>query len=69
MSSVKEQARRLLEELPDDLSWHELRLEIEVREKIERGLQDVAAGRTRPAGERSVNLTFERRNAKTIFEE
>lgn len=25
--------------------------------------------RTRPAGERSVNLTFERRNAETIFEE
>jgi mannose-6-phosphate isomerase-like protein (cupin superfamily) len=25
--------------------------------------------RTRPAGERSVNLTFEKRNADTIFEE
>ena len=25
--------------------------------------------RTRPAGERSVNLTFERRNAETIFSE
>jgi mannose-6-phosphate isomerase-like protein (cupin superfamily) len=24
--------------------------------------------RTRPAGERSVNLTFERSNAETIFE-
>jgi hypothetical protein len=58
MSSVKEQARRLLEELPDDLSWHELRLEIEVREKIERGLQDVAAGRTRPAGEIEAKYGF-----------
>jgi mannose-6-phosphate isomerase-like protein (cupin superfamily) len=28
-----------------------------------------ALHRTRPAGERSVNLTFERTNAETIFEE
>jgi hypothetical protein len=25
--------------------------------------------RTRPAGERSVNLTFERRGAETVFDE
>ena len=28
-----------------------------------------ALHRTRPAGERSVNLTFERKNAETVFEE
>ena len=52
----------------------ELVIEFEEHEVIVRPGQfvTVPAGvlhRTRPAGERSVNLTFERRNAVTVFDE
>jgi mannose-6-phosphate isomerase-like protein (cupin superfamily) len=52
----------------------ELVIEFEDREVIVGPGQQVTvpAGtlhRTRPAGSRSVNLTFERRDAKTVFEE
>ena len=52
----------------------ELVIEFEDREVVVRPGQfvTVPAGvlhRTRPAGERSVNLTFERKNAETIFSE
>ena len=44
--SVKEEARRLLEELPDDATWDDLMYKIYVRQVIEAGLQDSEAGRT-----------------------
>lgn len=44
--SVKEEARRLLEELPDDATWDDLMYKIYVRQAIEAGLQDSEAGRT-----------------------
>ena len=52
----------------------ELLIEFEDREVVVGPGQFVtvpagALHRTRPAGERSVNLTFERKNAETIFEE
>ena len=52
----------------------ELIIEFPDREVVVRPGQfvTVSAGtlhRTRPAGERSVNLTFERRGAETVFEE
>ncbi|MGH2609708.1 MAG: hypothetical protein ACRDHF_11570 [Tepidiformaceae bacterium] len=51
MTSVKEEARRLIDELPEDVDWTDVRLEIELREKMERGLADMAAGRVKPAAE------------------
>jgi hypothetical protein len=42
---AKEQVRRLLEVLPDSASLEDIQYHIYVREKIERGLQDVAEGR------------------------
>ncbi|MEX0783214.1 MAG: hypothetical protein WD557_11230 [Dehalococcoidia bacterium] len=45
MSTVKEEARRLIDELPEDVDWSGLKLEIELREKLYRGLADMAAGR------------------------
>ena len=39
-TSVKEEARRLVEELPDDASWDDLMERIYVRQAIEAGLQD-----------------------------
>ena len=45
-SSVKEEARRLVERLPENLTWDDLMHEIYVRQAIESGLADSHAGRT-----------------------
>ena len=43
--NIKEEAKQLLERLPDDLTWDELMHEIYVRQSIEAGLADSKAGR------------------------
>lgn len=44
--NVKIEARRLLDSLPDDVTWDELMHEIYVRQSIEAGLADSKAGKT-----------------------
>lgn len=44
-ANVKEEARRLIERLPDDASWDDLMHEIYVRQAIEAGFEDSRAGR------------------------
>jgi predicted transcriptional regulator len=44
--NVKTEALRLVEKLPDDVTWDELMHEIYVRQSIEAGLADSKAGRT-----------------------
>ena len=44
--NVKEEARRLVEDLPEDASWDDLMYTIYVRQAIEAGLRDSEAGRT-----------------------
>lgn len=44
-SKVKEEARRLVEQLPDDATWDDVMHEIYVRQSIEDGLADSEAGR------------------------
>ncbi len=41
----KQQARQLIEELPDGVTWSELAYRLEVRADIEEGMADVKAGR------------------------
>ena len=43
---VKEEARHLVEELPENASWDDLMYKIYVRQAIEAGLEDSKAGRT-----------------------
>ncbi len=43
--NIKEQAKRLLERLPDDLTWDDLMHEIYVRQSIDAGLADSDAGK------------------------
>lgn len=43
----KQEAHRLVDQLPQDATWDDLMHEIYVREAIERGLADSKAGRTR----------------------
>ena len=51
MSAVKEELRRMADELPEDADWEDVQEAIYIRQVIERGLADVAAGRTRPLEE------------------
>ena len=43
--SVKDEAKRLVDHLPEDASWDDLMYRIYVRQRIEAGLRDVEAGR------------------------
>jgi hypothetical protein len=43
---IKEQARRLLENLPDSATWEDLIYQIYVRQAIEAGIKDSDRGRT-----------------------
>lgn len=45
-TKVKEHARRLVEDLPEDATWDELMYKIYVLQSIEAGLEDSKAGRT-----------------------
>lgn len=45
-SSVKTEARRLVDALPDDATWDDVMYRLYVRQSIERGLEDSDAGRT-----------------------
>ena len=43
--NVKDEARRLIERLPDDVTWDDLMHEIYVRQAIDAGLEDSREGR------------------------
>jgi predicted transcriptional regulator len=44
--STKSKARAIIDQLPDSASWDDVMYELYVREAIDAGLADVAAGRT-----------------------
>ena len=44
--NIKDEARRLLDRLPEDITWDQLMHEIYVRQSIEAGLADSKAGKT-----------------------
>jgi len=44
--NVKNEARRLLDSLPEDVTWDQLMHETYVRQSIEAGLADRKAGKT-----------------------
>ena len=48
---IKEEAKRLIEKLPEDMSWDDLMHEIYVRQSIEAGLADSEAGRVTDVAE------------------
>ena len=45
-SNIKDEARRLIDQLPADATWEDLQYEIYVRQAIESGLRDSDSGRT-----------------------
>jgi hypothetical protein len=44
-ANIKEEAKRLVEKLPETMTWDDLMHEIYVRQSIEAGLVDSAAGK------------------------
>lgn len=49
--SVKDEARQLIERLPDDVTWEDVEYQIYFRRAVEAGLRDSEAGRVVPAAE------------------
>lgn len=49
--NIKEEAKRLIEKLPEDMSWDDLMREIYVRQSIEAGLVDSEEGRVTEVAE------------------
>ena len=45
MSIAKEEVRKMLDQLSDDVSFEDIQYHIYVREKIEHGLKDIEEGR------------------------
>ncbi len=45
-ANIKDEARCLIEELPEEATWDELMYKIYVRQAIEAGVKDSKAGRT-----------------------
>jgi len=45
MSTVKDEVRRILENLPDDTTYEDVQYHIYIRQKVEAGLRDLAEGR------------------------
>ena len=45
-ANIRDEARRLIEELPEEATWDELMYKIYVRQAIEAGVKDSKAGRT-----------------------
>ena len=48
MATVKEEARKLLERLPDEAYWDDLMYEIYVQKKIDMGLKAAESGKLVP---------------------
>ncbi|MDP9122610.1 MAG: hypothetical protein M3O15_14795 [Acidobacteriota bacterium] len=46
MSTVREEAQKLVDQLPDEASWDDLMYQIYVRKKIDAGRQAIADGRS-----------------------
>lgn len=44
-TTIKDEAHRIIEQLPDDASWEDLIYRFYVRQSIEAGLRDCEAGR------------------------
>jgi hypothetical protein len=45
-TNIKQEAHRLIEQLPETATWDDLMYEIYVRQAVEAGLTDSEAGRT-----------------------
>jgi predicted transcriptional regulator len=49
--NIKEEAKRLIEKLPENMTWDDLMHEIYVRQSVEAGLADSEAGKVKDVAE------------------
>jgi Fe-S cluster assembly iron-binding protein IscA len=49
--NIKQEAQRLVAELPENATWEDLMYRIYVRQAVESGLQDSQQGNTKPVAE------------------
>lgn len=45
MSTTKDEVRKMLDQIPEDVSFEDIQYHIYVRQKIEHGLRDIEEGR------------------------
>ena len=50
-NAVKDEARRLIDSLPDGATWEDLMYQLYVREAVEQGLADSEADRVTPVAD------------------
>ncbi len=50
-TTIKDEAHRLVDQLPSNATWDDLRYQIYVRESIEKGLKDSAEGNVKDVGD------------------
>jgi len=62
-TTAKHVAIELIEQLPDDASWEDILYTLYVRQQIEAGREDVAAGRVTPHEEVRAQLLDRKRRA------
>jgi len=62
-TTAKHIARELIEQLPDEATWEEILYTLYVRQQVEAGLEDVAAGRVTPHEEVEAELLDRKRRA------
>jgi predicted transcriptional regulator len=48
MSVAKEEAKKILDKIPDNATWDDIMYEFYVRQKIESALEDAESGRVVP---------------------
>ncbi|PID41379.1 MAG: hypothetical protein CSB48_14865 [Proteobacteria bacterium] len=61
--SAKDEARRLIDHLPDQASWNDIMYELYVKQKIENGLKAVEEGRTIPQDQVKARIMARRKTA------
>jgi len=44
MPAIKDEAKKIIDNLPDDATWNDIMYEFYVRENIEMGLKDIENG-------------------------
>ncbi len=62
ITAIKASVTAVLQSLPDDVSWDEIHYRLYVREQIEAGLSDSAAGRLLDSDELTRRLENHKRN-------
>ena len=45
MKTIKEEAKKLIDNLPDEVTWDDIMAELYFRQQVEQGIKDVAEGR------------------------